>query len=123
MQKHEKLVGSYAGFLLLTLLTSIMTLLSACGQNLTSGNPPSVTTTTPSQAVSAIYVLDSAGLLKAIRPNYGMLLWQERIPTQGYGYSGVLTVANHVVYVVQSGDMSSTVTALVSTHGSLLWHT
>lgn len=96
MKKHEKLVGSYADFLLLALLTSIMTLLSACGHNPTSGNPPSVTTT-PSQAVSAIYVLDSAGLLEAIRGNDGKLLWQQRIATQGYGYSGVLTVANHVV--------------------------
>ena len=116
MKKHEKSVGSHAGFLLLALLTSIMTLLSACGQNPTSGD-------LPSQAVSAIYVLDSAGLLKAIRHDDGKLLWQQRIATQGYGYSGVLTVANQVVYVVQSGEMSSTVTALDSTHGSFLWHT
>src|SRR5437867_767428 len=104
--------------LLLALLVSIMGLLSGCEQNPMSSHAPSLTPTTPSPATPSIYVLNSAGQLKAFRREDGKLLWQR---SEMRCCDGVLTVVNHVAYVVQSNETSSVVTAFDATNGSSLW--
>ncbi|TMC19803.1 MAG: hypothetical protein E6J34_14615, partial [Chloroflexi bacterium] len=120
--RNEIKVRMFSASHLLMILVSVMSLLAACGQSVPSGNATTVTPKPALRTPQIIYAVDANKQLRAFRHDDGKVLWLQQTSSQGRD-EGVLTVENLVVYVVQSNETSSIVTAFDAKQGKLLWST